>query len=75
MQSRAVTTMQSAASNGSSRFDFLKLRIATSNSRDMRNLMSVAFGFLNRILGTEKRSANIFGKAVGAKVFVKVFVK
>ena len=37
----------------------------TSNFRDMRNLMSVVFGLLeNVILGTEKKSAIIFGKAI-----------
>ena len=42
--------------------DFL-MRIVTSNFRDMRNLMSAVFGLV-KVLGTEKRSAIIFGKSV-----------
>ena len=49
--------------------DFLK-RIVASNVRDMRNSMSVVFGLLKIIvLGTEKRSAIIFGKVIRPKVF------
>jgi len=51
--------------------NFLK-RIVTSNFRDMRNLMSVVFGlFKNAVLGTEKRSAIIFGKAIRPNVLGK----
>jgi len=48
--------------------DFLK-RIVTSSFRDMGNLMSVVFELSkNVVLGTENRSAIIFGKAIRPKV-------
>ena len=49
--------------------DFLET-IITLNFRDMRNLMSVAFGLSKlSFFGTEKRSTIIFGKARRPKVF------
>ena len=52
--------------------EFLK-RIVTSNFRDMENLINVCCVRIvkNVVLGTEKRSAIIFGKAIRPKVFGK----
>ena len=51
-------------------YDFLK-GIYTSNVRDMGNLRPNVFGFSDKnvLLGTEKRSAKIFGKEIRPKVF------
>ena len=46
--------------------DFLK-RIVTSNFRDMRNLINVCCFRIDVVLGSEKRSAIIFGKAIRPK--------
>ena len=52
--------------------EFLK-RIVTSNFRDMRNLINVCCVRIvkNVVLGTAKRSAIIFGKAIRPKAFGK----